>query len=45
MLITLHTPTFLAEATSIASVEPYWHSFDEERRPGYALALTGRCAR
>ena len=45
MLITLNTPTFLAEATSVASVLPCWHSFDEERQPGYVLALAGRYAR
>jgi hypothetical protein len=45
MLITLNTPTFLAEATSVASVLPCWHSFDERRQPGYVLALAGRYAR
>jgi hypothetical protein len=45
MLTTLNTPTVLAEATSVASVLPCWHSFDEERQPGYVLALAGRYAR
>ena len=45
MLTTLNTPTFLAEATSVASVLQCWHSFDEERQPGYVLALAGRYAR
>jgi len=45
MLINLHTPTFIAEATSVASVLPCRHSFDPKRRPGYVLALAGRYAR
>jgi hypothetical protein len=45
MLTRLNTPTFLAEATSVASVLPYWHSFDAKRQPGYVLALAGRYAR
>jgi hypothetical protein len=45
MLTTLNTPTFLAEATSVASALPCWHSFDEKRQPGYVLALAGRYAR
>ena len=45
MLITLNTPMFLAEATSVASVLPCPHSFDQKRRPGYVLALAGRYAR
>jgi hypothetical protein len=45
MLITLNTPTFHAEATSVALVRPCWLSFDEERQCGYVLALAGRCAR
>jgi hypothetical protein len=45
MLITLNTPTFLGEATSVASALPCWHSFDEKRQPGYVLALAGRYAR
>jgi hypothetical protein len=45
MLITLNTRTFLAEATSVASLGPCWHSFDEKRQPGYVLALAGRYAR
>ena len=45
MLITLNTQVFLAEATSVASVLPSWHGFDEKRRPGHVLALAGRHAR
>jgi len=45
MLTNLHTPTFIAEATSVASDLPCWHSFDPKRRPGYVLALAGRYAR
>jgi len=45
MLIKLNTPMFLAEATSVASVAPCRHSFDEKRRPGYVRALVGRRAR
>ena len=45
MLTNLHTPTFIAEATSVASVLPCWHSFDPKRQPGYVLALAGRYAR
>ena len=45
MLTILDTPTFPAEATSVVSVLPCWHSFDEERQPGYVLALAGRYAR
>ena len=45
MLTRLNTPTFLAEAKSVASVLPCWHSFDEKRQPGYVLALAGRYAR
>ena len=45
MLIKLNTPMFLAEATSVASVAPCWHSFDEKRQLGYVRALAGRRAR
>jgi hypothetical protein len=45
MLITVDTPTFLAEAAKAASVSPCRHSFDEKRRLGYVVALAGRCAR
>ena len=45
MLTNLHTPTFIAEATPVASDLPCWHSFDPKRRPGYVLALAGRYAR
>jgi hypothetical protein len=45
MLITHNTPTFLAEATPVASVLPCWHSFDEKRQDGNVLALAGRYAR
>ena len=43
-MITQHNPMFLADATSVAPVVPCWHSFDEKRRSGYALALAVRCA-
>jgi hypothetical protein len=45
MLTNLHTPTFSAEATSVASVLPCRQSFDPKRRPGYVLALAGGYAR
>lgn len=45
MLTNLHTPTFIAEAASVASDLPCWHSFDPKRQPGYVLALAGRYAR
>jgi hypothetical protein len=45
MLISFNTSTILAEATSVASATPCWHSFDAKRRPGYVLALAGRYAR
>jgi hypothetical protein len=45
MLNKLNTATHLAEATSVASVLPCWHSLDEERQAGYVLALAGRYAR
>jgi hypothetical protein len=45
MLMTVNNKTFLAEAATAASALPCWHSFDEKRRLGYALALAGRCAR
>jgi hypothetical protein len=45
MLITVNTRMFLAEAATVASVTPCWHSFDEKRRPGNVRALAGRCAR
>jgi hypothetical protein len=45
MLIQLHTPTFLTEATPVVSVPPCWHSFDEKRQAGYVHALAGRYAR
>ena len=45
MLTRLNTPTFLAEATSVASALPCWHRFDAKRQPGYVLALAGRYAR
>jgi hypothetical protein len=44
MLITIKTPTFLAEAAAAASVLPCRHSFDQKRRSGYVLALAGRYA-
>jgi hypothetical protein len=45
MLINFHTPTFIAEAASVASVLPCRQSFDTKRRTGYVLALAGRYAR
>jgi hypothetical protein len=45
MLTNLRTPTFIAEATSVASDMPCRHSFDPKRRPGYVLALAGSYAR
>jgi hypothetical protein len=45
MLITVDTKMFLAEAATAASASPCWHRFDENRRPGYVLALAGRYAR
>jgi len=45
MLTTLNTPTLLAEATSVASVLPCRHSFAQQRRLGYVLALAGSYAR
>jgi hypothetical protein len=45
MLTTLNTPMSHAEATSITSVLPCWHSFDEKLRPGSVRALAGRYAR
>ena len=45
MLITVNIRTFHAEAATVASVPPCWHSFDEKRQPDYVLALAGRCAR
>jgi hypothetical protein len=45
MLTNLHTPMFIAEATSVAEVLPCRHSFDPKRRTGYVPALAGRYAR
>jgi hypothetical protein len=45
MLITVNTRMFLAEAATVASVTPCWHSFDEKRRPGNVRDHAGRCAR
>jgi hypothetical protein len=45
MLKNLLTPTFLAEATSVASVSPCRHSFDAKRQDGDVLALAGRYVR
>ena len=44
MLTTVNTQVFLAEAASVASVMPCWHSFDEKRQAGRVLALAGRYA-
>jgi hypothetical protein len=41
MLMSINTPTFLAEAAVVASVVPCWHS---KRRTGYVRALAGRDA-
>jgi hypothetical protein len=45
MLITVDIPTFLAEAATAATMLPYRHSVDANRRPGDVRALAGRCAR
>lgn len=45
MLITLNTPMFLAEATSVALATPCWLSSEEKGQIGYVLALAWRCAR
>jgi hypothetical protein len=45
MLITVDTKMFLAEAATAALASPCRHRFDENRRPGYVLALAGRYAR
>ena len=45
MLTNLHTPTFTAEATSVASVLPCRQGFDTKLRPGYVLVLAGSHAR
>jgi hypothetical protein len=45
MLITVDIKMFLAEAATAASALPCWHTFDENSRPGYVLALAGRYAR
>jgi hypothetical protein len=44
MPMTIDITTFLAEAAGAASVKPCRH-VDGNRRPGYILALAGRCAR
>jgi hypothetical protein len=44
MLITVDIKFSLAEAATAASALPCWHGFDENRRPGYDLALTARYA-
>jgi hypothetical protein len=45
MLITVDIKFFLPEAATAASALPCWHRFDENRRPGYDLALAERYAR
>jgi hypothetical protein len=45
MLNTVNIKIFVAEAAAAASVSPCRHSVDETLRPGYVLALAGRCAR
>lgn len=42
MLTNLDTKMFLAEAATVVSGLPCWHSFDSKRQPGYVLALAGR---
>ena len=42
MLTNPNTTMFLAEAATVASNLPTWHSFDAKRQPGYDLALAGR---
>jgi hypothetical protein len=43
MLINPNIQMFLAEAASVATALPCWHSFDPKRRPGYVLAFAGSC--
>ena len=45
MLITVDIKLSLAEAVTAATALPCWHRFDENRRPGYDLALAARYAR
>ena len=45
MLITVDIKLSLAEAATAATALPCWHRFDENRRPGYDLALAARYAR
>jgi hypothetical protein len=45
MQITINTHNLLTEAAPAATVMPCPRSFDKGRRPGYVLALAGRCAR
>ena len=45
MLMRLDNHTFLAEAAPAASVQPCRPSLGEMYRPGFALALSGSCAR
>lgn len=45
MLITVDIKLFLAEAATAASATPCWHRFDENRRPGFDLALAEGYAR
>jgi hypothetical protein len=45
MLITVDIKLSLTEAATAAQALPCWHRFDENRRPGYDLALAARYAR
>jgi hypothetical protein len=45
MLTTGNTRTFHTDAATAASVRSCRHSVDQYRRPGYVMALAGRCAR
>ncbi len=44
MLMSINTRAFLAEAAVAASLLPCWHSVDDPRPSGYAVALAGRLA-
>jgi hypothetical protein len=45
MRMTIYTQTFLVEAAKAAYGLSCRHSVGNDRRPGPALALSGRCAR
>jgi hypothetical protein len=45
MLMSINTRTFLAEAAAVAAPAlPCWHSVNDPRQSGYAIALAGRLA-